>query len=194
MPPEPTGVVARMHPEGVVELHLQSPDGQNRLSLELLRELSACPAVHPSARRFVITGSERCFSVGADLNAIAGLDAPTAWGLARQGQRWLSAIADSPVPFVAALEGYCLGGGLDLALACHARVSTPGAYLGHHGAKLGLVTGWGGTQRLPRLIGRARALEHLLAAQGWSAKAARAEGLVQAVCDPDALLSVASRI
>jgi len=192
--PAPTIVLARAHPAGVVELHLQSPDGQNRLSLELLRELSASPAAHPAARRFLLTGNPRCFSVGADLNQIAALDAPTAWRLAHAGQRCLDAIAASPVPFVAAIAGYCLGGGLDLALACRARVCAPAAYLGHHGAKLGLVTGWGGTQRLPRLIGSARAIEHLLAAQGWSAQAALAEGLVQAVCPSAALISLASRI
>lgn len=192
MPPEPTRLRAIEHAHGVVELRLESGDGQNRLSLELLRALGEFSSRHPQARRVILSGNARHFSVGADLNAIAGLDAPTAWKLAREGQRWFDAIAASPAPFVAAIAGNCLGGGLDLALACRARVCAPAAYLGHHGAKLGLVTGWGGTQRLPRLIGRARALEHLLAARGWTAAEALAEGLAQAVVAEAELVETAA--
>lgn len=175
----------------MLQLRLESADGLNRLSLELLEEIAAAPERHSRATRFLVTGNRRCFSAGADLATIAALDGPAAYRFARRGQAALSAIEHSPVPFVAAIEGACLGGGLDLALTCHARFCGPEAYFGHHGARLGLVTGWGGTQRLPRLIGRARTLQHLLAAEGWSAQAALAEGLVQAVADADELLSVA---
>ncbi|HWG37590.1 MAG TPA: enoyl-CoA hydratase/isomerase family protein [Terriglobales bacterium] len=195
MPPDSaTRLIARAHAHGVVEVHLDSDDGLNRLSPDLLAEIAAAPAAWPGARRFVLTGNQRYFSVGADLQAIAALDAAEAWPLARAGQRALDAIANSPRPFIAALAGFCLGGGLDLALACRARVCAPEAYLGHHGAKLGLVTGWGGTQRLPRLIDRARALEHLLAAQGWSAAAALEQGLAQALCPAGALLDTAAGV
>jgi len=180
--------------DATVELRLESDDGLNRLSLGLLAEIAAAPAAWPRARRFVLAGNQRNFSVGADLNAIAALDAAAAWPLACAGQHALNAIAASPRPFVAAIAGFCLGGGLDLALACRARVCTPAAYLGHHGAKLGLVTGWGGTQRLPPQIGRARALEHLLAAQGWSAAAALEQALVQAVCPQPQLLACAAAL
>lgn len=154
--------------------------------------MAAAPRRHPVASRFILTGNARCFSAGADLAAIASLDGVTAWRLAREGQRDFQTIVRSPVPFVAAVEGACLGGGLDLALACGARVCAPTAYFGHHGARLGLVTGWGGTQRLPRLIGAARTLEHLLAAEGWTAEQARAEGLVAAVCPAGELLAAAT--
>lgn len=191
MPPDITGTRLRVvpHAAGVYLLQLESDDGLNRLSLELLRRVGECRDVFPGARRFVLTGNDSSFSVGADLNAISRLDAATAWDLARQGQHWLNRIATSPIPYVAAIGGYCLGGGLDLALACRARLCAEGVYLGHHGAKLGLVTGWGGTQRLPRLIGSARSLEHLLAAKGWSAELALQQGLVEAVVPRTRLLA-----
>lgn len=163
----------------------------NRLSLELLEAIAAAPERHPQAERFVITGNARCFSAGADLAEIAALNGVAAYRFARRGQAALRAIERSPVPFVAGIEGTCLGGGLDLALACSLRVCTPQAYFGHHGARLGLVTGWGGTQRLPRLIGASRSLEHLLAGQGWSASAACAQGLVQGLVPAGQLLCAA---
>lgn len=162
-------------------MRLVSADGLNRLSLELLEELAAAPRIQPHASRFIITGNARCFSAGADLAAIVALDGPSAFGFARRGQAALNAIEQSPVPFIAAVEGACLGGGLDLALACRARVCSPEAYFGHHGVKLGLVTGWGGTQRLPRLIGVPHTLQHLICAEGWTPAAALAEGLVLSI-------------
>lgn len=178
---------------GAILLRLVSPDGWNRLTVGLLREIAAAPAAHPQARAFVLTGGEQAFSAGADLNAIAALSPSAAWFLARAGQQALNAIANSPAPFIAAIDGYCLGGGLDLALACRYRLATPRAYLGHHGAKLGLVTGWAGTQRLPPLLGPARTLAHLLPAQGWSASDALAEGLISALAPPETLLARAAQ-
>ncbi|MGH9482885.1 MAG: enoyl-CoA hydratase/isomerase family protein [Terriglobales bacterium] len=190
----PTRLSAQALSATTVALRLESKDGLNRLTLELLWELAEAPRLHPQARRFVLTGNAEHFSAGADLNAIAELDGASAWTLARDGQRCLGRIAGSPAAYVAAIAGNCVGGGLDLALACRARVCAPEAYLGHHGAKLGLVTGWGGTQRLPRLIGRARTLEHLLAARGWTAAAALEQGLAQAVCPREELLQRAAEL
>jgi enoyl-CoA hydratase/carnithine racemase len=76
----------------------------------------------------------------------------------------MTAIEGFPAPVYAAISGYCMGGGLDLALACHHRIASPHAVFGHRGAALGLITGWGGTQRLPGLIGKGRALHLLVAA------------------------------
>ena len=180
-------------PGGAILLRLVSPDGWNRLTVDLLRAIAAQSQAHPHARAFVLTGGEQAFSAGADLNAIAALSPSAAWFLARAGQQALNAIANSPAPFIAAIDGYCLGGGLDLALACRYRLATPRAYLGHHGAKLGLVTGWAGTQRLPPLLGPARTLAHLLPAQGWSASDALAEGLISALAPPETLLARAAQ-
>ena len=83
----------------------------------------------------------------------------------------MHAVASYPAPVIAAIEGHCMGGGLDLALACHRRIAATSAVFGHRGAALGLITGWGGTQRLPRLIGKGRALELFIAAEKLDAQA-----------------------
>ncbi len=196
MPPDPEATRLDISPlaGGIVLIRLVSIDGWNRLTVDLLREIAAAPTLHPAARAFVLTGGEKAFSAGADLNAIAALSPSAACSLARAGQQALDAIVSSPAPFIAALDGYCLGGGFDLALACRARVATPRAYLGHHGAKLGLVTGWAGTQRLPQLLGQTRTLAHLLPARGWSAPDALAEGLISALAPPEALLTRAAML
>ncbi|HUO26391.1 MAG TPA: enoyl-CoA hydratase/isomerase family protein [Candidatus Aquilonibacter sp.] len=168
----------------IVLLRLRSPDGINRLTracvsamIEAIRRLAV------EARPLVICGNERFFSAGADLGEIAALDGPTGYLFARMGQELMQAIEEFPAPVCAAVGGYCMGGGLDLALACHRRVAAPDAVFGHRGAALGLITGWGGTQRLPRLIGRARALQMLLTTEKITAKAALQMGLIHAVAD-----------
>jgi enoyl-CoA hydratase len=88
-----------------------------------------------------------------------------------------------PVPTIAAVNGYCFGGGLDLALACKVRIASPNAQFCHPGVGLGIITGWGGTQRLPRLIGESCALELLLTASRISAEEALKIGLVDAIID-----------
>jgi enoyl-CoA hydratase len=131
----------------------------------------------------IITGNSRFFSVGADLKEIAVLTGPAAFEFAEGGQRLMNVIADYPAPIFAAIEGYCMGGGLDLALACHRRICTPDAIFGHRGAALGLMTGWGGTQRLPRLIGKGHAMQMFLAAEKIDAQMALQIGLVEAISD-----------
>jgi enoyl-CoA hydratase/carnithine racemase len=111
------------------------------------------------------------------------LSGPEAREFAAMGQALMNSIASYPVPIVAAIEGHCMGGGFDLALACHRRIAAPHAIFGHRGAALGLMTGWGGTQRLPRLIGKSRALELFVAAEKISAVRALEIGLVDAIAD-----------
>jgi enoyl-CoA hydratase/carnithine racemase len=88
-----------------------------------------------------------------------------------------------PVPVIAAIRGYCMGGAMDLVLACHYRIASPDAVFGHRGASLGLITGWGGTQRLPRLIGTARALQMFLLAEMVNAEEAKRIGLVDEIAE-----------
>jgi len=95
----------------------------------------------------------------------------------------MDAIDGFPATVYAAVSGYCLGGGLDLALACHRRIASPRAILGHRGAAFGLVTGWGGTQRLPRLIGKGNALQMFALSQKMDAGTALRLGLVDALAD-----------
>ena len=131
----------------------------------------------------MIAGNEKFFSAGADLNEISRLEGTEGFALAQLGQSLTLALDRFPAPVIACVRGYCLGGGLDLALACDRRIASPNAVFGHRGTTLGLMTGWGGTQRLPRLIGKVRALEIFLTAAKVPADRALAMGLVDAVSD-----------
>jgi len=131
----------------------------------------------------VIAGNDRFFSAGAELEEISALDGPDAYEFSRMGQSLMRLVEEFPAPVFAAISGYCMGGGLDLALACRYRIASPHAIFGHRGAALGLITGWGGTQRLPRLVGKARALEMFVAAEKLTAVKALHIGLVDAIAD-----------
>jgi enoyl-CoA hydratase/carnithine racemase len=148
------------------------------------------------SRPLVITGNKTFFSAGADLREIVALDQATAYEFSLMGQALMLAVEQYPAPVYAAISGYCMGGGLDLALACHRRIAASNAVFGHRGAALGLITGWGGTQRLPRLVGRGIALGMFVAAEKITAQQALAIGLVNAVvADPveEALRRIASQ-
>jgi len=179
----------RIDPDGPARiLRLASPDGTNRLTRACVLALTVAIAdlkdeVKKQRRPLIVAGNRQFFSVGADLNEIAALTGPEAYRFSAMGQALMNALASYPAPVIAAIEGHCMGGGLDLALACHRRIAAPHAIFGHRGAALGLVTGWGGTQRLPRLIGKSRALELFIAAEKISAARALEIGLVDAVAD-----------
>jgi enoyl-CoA hydratase/carnithine racemase len=179
--------------EGCLVLRLCSADGTNRLTCACVQALTeyleglTC-AAHPPA--IVITGNDKFFSAGADLKEILELNGTaafefSAFEFSKMGQRLMQQSAEFPAPVYAAISGYCMGGGLDLALACHRRIAAPHAIFGHRGAALGLLTGWGGTQRLPRLIGKGHALEMFVAATKLNAEQALGMGLVDAIAgDP----------
>jgi enoyl-CoA hydratase len=134
-------------------------------------------------KALIIAGNDKFFSAGADLREIAQLSGPEAFEFSRRGQKLMNAIDLFPVPVIAAIRGYCMGGGMDLALACDYRIAAPDAVFGHRGASLGVITGWGGTQRLPQIIGRTRALQMFLLAEMVRAEAALKIGLVNELSD-----------
>lgn len=171
---------------GTSLLRLVPDDGTNRLSRSCVRALTeAIRELAKQPRPLVITGNEHFFSAGADLNEIAALTGPAAYEFSKIGQELMNAVEGFPAPVCAAIRGYCMGGGLDLALACHFRIAHSHAIFGHRGAALGLITGWGGTQRLPRLIGKSRALKMFVAAEKLTALQALEIGLVARVAtDP----------
>ena len=144
-------------------------------------------------RGVVIASNAESFATGAELDEIAPLAGVAARGFALVGQILFDQIERFPVPVVAAIRGYCLGGGLDLALACHARVATYDASFGHPGVSLGLLTGWGGTQRLPRLVGKAEALQILLTGERLPATQALTLGLVDELVSSADLIECAVR-
>ena len=165
-------------------LRLQSDDGTNRLTRESVKSLSEkLGELASDAMPLVVAGNDRFFSAGADLKEISQLSGPDALAFASMGQALMEAIDHFSAPVYAAIDGYCMGGGLDLALACDHRIASPRAIFGHRGAALGLITGWGGTQRLPRLIGKGRALEMFVAAKKITAGEALRIGLVDAIAD-----------
>jgi len=168
-------------------LTLKSKDGMNRLTTELVMEITSdtCKLASDQSPKPLVIYGEHNFSAGADLNEITNLTGPEAYEFSAMGQALMRAIADFPAPIIAAINGHCMGGGLDLALACHRRIAAPDAVFGHRGAALGLITGWGGTQRLPRLLGKGRALELFVAAEKLSASRALAISLIDAIAgDP----------
>lgn len=134
----------------------------------------------------IVTGAGGVFSVGADLKEVAALDATTASDFSRRGQALLASLGNVAPVTIAAIDGYCLGGGLDVALACDLRYATPRSSFQHPGAQRGIITGWGGTQRLPRLIGQGETLRLLFTCERVGAQEAFRIGLVNRVCD-DAL-------
>jgi enoyl-CoA hydratase/carnithine racemase len=169
--------------DGITLLRLTSDDGTNRLTRSCITPLTNAIeklAKHPNP--LILTGNQHFFSAGADLNEIASLG-PDAFDFALMGQRLTRAVGDFPAPVCAAIHGYCMGGGLDLALACDLRIAHPHAIFGHRGAALGLITGWGGTQRLPRLVGRAKALEIFVAGEKLTASRALEAGLVNEIAE-----------
>jgi enoyl-CoA hydratase len=167
-------------------LKLVSADGMNRLTrakvVALRKKIEHLAASEGNRLPLILFGKNN-FSAGADLHEIRELTGPVALEFSRDGQGLMNAIANYPAPVIAAIEGHCMGGGMDLALACGRRIAAPGAVFGHRGAALGLMTGWGGTQRLSRQVGKARALEIFIAAEKISAMRALELGLVDAVVE-----------
>ena len=133
------------------------------------------------SRPLIFTGENDVFASGADLRQIAAVAADKAEEFALRGQRLMTRIAALPQTTVAAVNGFCFGGALDLALACDRLIASPNAKFAHPGAGLGIITGWGGTQRLPRLIGTANTLEMFFSATPVDAERALAIGLVDEI-------------
>jgi enoyl-CoA hydratase len=171
---------------GIAVIRLNRPAARNSLSLNTLEELDQAVATlgqRADINAIIFTGTKSVFASGANIRELSQLAPATAVELAMRGQRLMQRISDSPKLTIAAVNGFCMGGGLDLALACDLRCAATGAVFAHPGARLGIITGWGGTQRLPRLIGPARALEILLTARRVTSVEALEIGLVSWVGD-----------
>jgi enoyl-CoA hydratase/carnithine racemase len=181
--------------DGVLLLTLNRPERLNALSRELLAALDAqCAALANDAevRAVVVTGAgERAFCAGADVNELDGIAPREAFELMRLGQQALDRLAGLPQPTIAAVNGVALGGGCEVALACDVRFAAAGARFGQPEITLANVPGWGGTQRLPRLIGPGRAAELILGGELVDAPTALAWGLANRVVDDARLLEEA---
>jgi len=146
---------------------------------EILDEVSEILTIET----IIFTGREDVFASGADLREIAAVTGDAAVEFALRGQNLMKKIADAKQTTIAVINGFCFGGALDLALACDKRIASPNAVFSHPGANLGIVTGWGGTQRLPRLVGEAKALEIFLTAKRVDAVEALRIGLIDKISE-----------
>ena len=179
--------------DGIAQLTVNRPDKLNALSDAVVDELkSAFERVvsETSIRALIITGAgEKAFVAGADINELAVQTPTEARAFAVRGQHAFRMLETSVKLSVAAVNGYALGGGLELAMACTLRFASENARLGQPEVKLGIIPGYGGTQRLPRLIGRGRALEMLLSGEPVTAAEAHRIGLVNAVVPQTELMN-----
>jgi enoyl-CoA hydratase len=169
-------------------LTLARPEVLNALSFSLLGEIQEAvqSVAVSSARSLLVTGDgDRAFCAGADVAELVGRPAEACQKGSELGQSVFQMLADLPIPSIALINGYAFGGGLELALACTFRLALRTAKLGFPEIKLGLIPGYGGTQRLARLVGSAPALEMVLTGDPITAEQAASIGLVNAVVDAD---------
>ena len=157
------------------------PEIRNPLSVEVLECLHKILDDVGDGQTIVFTGTDDVFASGADLREISALSAESAREFSLRGQSLMAKISNRFA--IAAINGFCFGGALDLALACKNRIASPNAVFSHPGANLGIITGWGGTQRLPRVIGEANAFEMFFLAKRVGAAEALRIGLVDQIAD-----------
>jgi enoyl-CoA hydratase len=178
-------ILFQVEESGIAVLTVNRPGKLNALSAAVIGELAeafARVAGDPAIRAVVVTGAgEKAFVAGADIGELAALSPYEARAFSLRGQAVFRQLETCGKPSVAAVNGFALGGGLELAMACTVRFASDNAKLGQPEVKLGIIPGYGGTQRLPRLVGRGRALELLLAGDPIPAAEAYRIGLVNAV-------------
>lgn len=169
---------------------LNRPEALNALSMEIVRELGRLfdEAEASDARALLITGAgDKAFCAGADITEFMGRGIADTKAGAERGQRTFAKLDRLRIPSLAVINGFALGGGLELAMACTLRVATPNARMGLPEIKLGLIPGYGGTQRLPALVGQGRALEMIMTGHMIDAEEAFRIGLVNRVVEGDAI-------
>jgi enoyl-CoA hydratase len=184
--------------DDVTFVSVNRADKRNALDAATIEDLDAVFAAlggDPALRGVVLTGAgERAFAAGADIGELERLPPAGARGFSERGRRLFDRIEWLGKPVVAAVNGYALGGGCEMALACHVRIASDNAVFGLPEVKLGLICGYGGTQRLPRLVGKGRALELLLTGERIDATEALRIGLVNKVVFRDRLLEEAEAL
>lgn len=183
---------------GILTITINRPDKLNALNSQVMQELDQVLTEllnQSEVRSVIITGSgSKSFVAGADIAEFVGLDTAQGMQLAQKGQAIFARIEQSPKPIVACVNGFALGGGCELAMSCHFRIASDNAKFGQPEVNLGLIPGYGGTQRLVQLIGKGRALELLMSGEMIDAQKAWQYGLVNAVVPQEELLAKATAI
>ena len=183
---------------GIFTITINRPDKLNALNAAVFTDLDKALdeiANNPEIKSAIITGAgPKAFVAGADITEFAGLNKEQAMMLAKRGQDVFFKIENSKKPIIAAVNGFALGGGCELAMACHFRLCSENAKFGQPEVNLGLIPGYGGTQRLTQLVGKGRSIELLIAATMIDANTALQYGLVNYVVPAEELLDKAKSI
>ncbi|HEX8253004.1 MAG TPA: enoyl-CoA hydratase-related protein [Thermoanaerobaculia bacterium] len=184
--------------EGILTITIDRPKVLNALNAQTVTEIGqAFDAARDdeSVRCVILTGGgEKAFVAGADINELSQMTPLTGKAVAEKGQRVFSKIERLPKPVIAAINGFALGGGCELALACHIRIASDKAQLGLPEVGLGIIPGYGGTQRMARLLGKGKALELILSGDRIGAGEAERIGLVNKVVPADQLMATAEEL
>lgn len=184
--------------DNICIITLNRPDKLNALNQLLLSELKEAftkALSNTEVKSIIITGAgEKAFAAGADIQEFVGLDAQQGANLANNGHIIFGMIENSPKPVIAAVNGFALGGGCELAMACHLRIASENAKFGQPEVKLGLIPGYGGTQRLVQYLGKTKALELILTTDMINANDAYVLGLVNYVVPQNELLNKCKEI
>ncbi len=179
--------------KGIYTITINRPDKMNALNSQVFADLNSAldeVAVNNSIQSVIITGSgPKAFVAGADISEFNTFSKSESMALAKSGQDTFFRIEKSPKPIIACVNGFALGGGCELAMSCHFRVASDNARFGQPEVNLGLIPGYGGTQRLVQLIGKGRALELLMSGSMIDAASALQYGLVNYVVPPEELLN-----
>ncbi|MCA6462255.1 MAG: enoyl-CoA hydratase/isomerase family protein [Chitinophagaceae bacterium] len=184
--------------DGIYTITINRPDKLNALNQDVLKALDTeldNIYSNPDIRTVIITGSgAKAFVAGADISEFNQMNVEQSRQLAKRGQDLFFRIERSPKPIVACVNGFALGGGCELAMSCHFRIASPNVIFGQPEVNLGILPGYGGTQRLVQLIGKGRAMELLMSGQNIDANTALQYGLVNYVVPQEELLNKAIAI
>ncbi|HSB92410.1 MAG TPA: enoyl-CoA hydratase-related protein [Flavitalea sp.] len=184
--------------KNILTVTVNRPDKLNAINNQVMEELSSVVGEiydNSDIRSAIITGSAgKAFVAGADISEFSGLSVEEGTRIARKGQQIFDRIEASPKPIIAAVNGFALGGGCELAMACHFRIASENAKFGQPEVNLGLIPGYGGTQRLTQLIGKGRSLELLLTGNMIDATTALNYGLVNRVVKTEELIDTCKAI
>lgn len=177
----------------IVILEINRPEALNALNHKLLTELEACYkelATDDSNRIIILTGTGKAFVAGADIAVMKEYDEAKAYEFSNFGQSVFNQIEESPIVTIAAINGFALGGGLELALACDFRIASNKAKLGLPEVSLGIIPGFGGTQRLSRITGKGIASEMIFTGDMYSVEDCYHYGIINKIVEPEKLLDV----